>query len=208
MPRALACLPVAALLALAFAGCAEPATPTPPAPEPEPKVDVSEQRVRWLLGGEKDWEAIAYLIGLGESAFPAYEAILADTDPRNCFYFSNVSIIISRLQTDRRRFVPVVLRRMSDPGDWAHHVAAILLGNIGDGRDAAALVPVLSDGREETRYAAAEALAKIGGRPELDAWLKDGRHLRSDNERQLFQKLRDELEARVKANPVPRDHTN
>jgi len=212
MPRALAFVPVAAVLALALAGCAEPAAPTPPAPEPEPKVEGTEEWVRWVLLQDKRWKEIeSPLIALGESAFPAYEAILADTDPKNYFTFNRVSIVLGKLQTDRRRFVPVVLRRLSDPDDWARHTAAILLGDIGDGRDAAALVPILSHERLETRYAAAEALAKIGGKPELDAmdaWLKDGRHLRTDNQRRLFQKLRDELEKRVKANPVPRDHTN
>jgi hypothetical protein len=61
------------------------------------------------------------------------------------------------------------------------------------------------------RYVTADALAKIGGKRELealDACLKPGDNRRDANELQHLKQRRDELEARLKANPVPKHLTN
>jgi hypothetical protein len=54
------------------------------------------------------------LFSLGERAFPAYEAILADpqSTPRDVVW---VCVFLHECNLDRRRFAPAVVRRLSDP---------------------------------------------------------------------------------------------
>jgi HEAT repeat protein len=88
-----------------------------------------------------------------------------------------------------------------------------LLAEIGSEHDTAAVIPLLSDTDSLIRYTASETLAKIGGRRDLeamDAWLKNGKNPRpKDTDYPLHvKKCRDELEKRLKDNPIPKDIIN
>ena len=244
---------------LALAGCAEEMPQPPVAAEPVAKRDyVSVESVR----KELDWPpgccghvvvwSQAYLLDLGERAFPAYDIILADPKSKPD-HVGIVCGILTEVEADRRRFVPLAVRRITEPDagvspealshtlarpqpdswskgqstapaviwEWTRMLidtreavresAIELLGAIGDERDANVLVPLLSNERVAIRYAAAEALAKIGGWPELEAMnacLKAGNVQRDANELQHFKERRDKLAVRVKANPIPKYLTN
>jgi len=181
-------------------------------------------------------EAIADLMALGDGAFPAYEAIIAD--PKSApVEVEQAFEMIGRVKTDRRRFVPLVVKRLSaadglvlrpdidlrssDRETAAARLASAqtyvrtsaiwLLEVIGDERDAAVLVPLLSDDDRSLRRAAAEALAKIDGRRDLaaiDEWLKAGKHSDDEYTRPKVQECRDQLQKRLTANPIPKTLTN
>src|SRR5262249_19781688 len=188
--------------ALALVGCARPAAPNEPAPEPEiqpapepaaeiPSVETVRELLYLSLGGcalvDTSREVTA-LRQLGVRAFPAYEVVLADrrSHPNEV---TQACRFIMEIQTDRRRFVPLAVRRLSaadgmisedleiaaDERGWAYWRTRVrwgavgLLGAIGDERDAAHLVPLLSEEESVLRYAAASALADLGGWPELEA---------------------------------------
>jgi hypothetical protein len=244
---------------LVLAGCAEEMPQPPVAAEPVANCDyISVESVRTEL----DWPpgccghvvvwSQAYLLDLGERAFPAYDVILADLKSKPA-HVEAVCLILAEVEADRRRFVPLAVRRLTDPNagispkPLAHTLAqprpyywsvgltippAVinectrmmlnnredvrdsvieLLGAIGDERDANVLVPFLSHNRAALRSVAAKALAKIGGWHELEAMkacVKASNVRRDANELRHLQECRDKLEARLKANPIPKHLTN
>ena len=241
-------------------GCAESARAQAPAAAPAAGEDIpGVQTVTRMIrsatkhcGFDRTEEAEAAVVALGDRAFPAYEAILADPKSdgrlvRRTFHF------IAQVQADRRRFIPLVVRhlapntevnprivesvivnqivyrsavpepatflrmasdcgeRIADENYVTRHYAAKLLGEIGDEREAATLRPLLTDYNGSVRYGAADALAKIGGRRDLDAmnaWLNAADPRKDANEQQYITKRRDELEARLKAHPVGKTSSN
>ncbi|HEY1191713.1 MAG TPA: hypothetical protein VGE74_29035 [Gemmata sp.] len=93
------------------------------------------------------------------------------------------------LPGERRPFVPLAVRRLRAPDALlraetlsAQFVRSRLIGileNYGDGHDAQILVIMLGDGNPCVRRDAARALARIGGRRELEAmntWLTSQNH--------------------------------
>jgi HEAT repeat protein len=249
-----------ALLACVLNGCAEPAQQAPPAPEPAPRPKpeyLGVDEVKAMLhsatrfcGLDRTEAAEAALLEVAERAFPAYEAILADRDSE-LLYVGQTCNFLSQIQTERRQFVPLALRRLTEPDAMVSPTAVLhatllenryrwfsdrtdigfleialacrqsaaelrgksrrsamwLLSAIGDERETTAILPFLSDGMANTRYTAADTLAKIGGQRDLDALnacLKGNDPRRDANEMQYFKKRRDELEARMKAHPVPK----
>lgn len=249
----------------ALVGCAEPqAAPAPqPAANPQPIAapDIpSVETVRGLLDAA-EWrcgvsppsqemlDADATLLAFGERAFPVYEIILADPMSDGHRDILRVFSVISRLEVDRRRFIPLVVQHLGlntkaqvcrlvamylleNPildasvfadlllvlqhfciwGDYfVREAAADLLTEIGDEREAEAIRPYLKGNDTTMRRIAADALAKIGVKQDLeamDAWLKADDPRKDADEQQHFKKRRDELEARLKAHPIPRTLSN
>jgi hypothetical protein len=245
------------------AGCAESSSAPEPARPPTKKHTAPEaelpsvEKVLGMLPGKtcgmqehEQW--VSSMVALGDSAFPAYEAILADPNSRPGD-FMEVCYILSRLTTDRRRFVFVLVQRLSDPDAllstevvvrkvMAHDMAgptgeqptlfdrvlrsaeavtdarsAIrtsavqLLGAIGNERDTTSIMPFLSDDDAGVRYATAKSLARIGAQRDLeamDAWLKNGKHPNDGDYMIHVKKCRDELEKRLKENPLPKGIIN
>jgi hypothetical protein len=253
-------------LACAIAGCARSESQTPPAREPESQTaaqsefpDVASVRALLCLATRKcDIDCTepyeAELIKLGDRAFPAYEAILADSKS-DLDQLTTTYRIISKLKVDRRRFIPFATQRFSEPNGLIHldkevqvhgspldqqagtqaemshwiqaavlyatnlarvrsdarAAAVYFLGKIGDERDSLPLVPLLSDGSNRVRHAAATTLARIGSKRDLEAmdkWLKDGKHPNDADHMIHVKKCRDELEKRLKENPVPKNIIN
>jgi hypothetical protein len=247
------------LSVLALTGCAGEMPPPPVAAEPVANHDYLgaeslRKELDWWPGccGNVVVHSQGYLIGLGERAFPAYDVILADPKSKPD-HVEAVCGILTEVEADRRRFVPLAVLRVTAPDALVcfeaiehaatdsrpqlrlhnlssgfeigmayanritHHresvleSAIMLLGAIGDDRDASVLVPCLSNDRGEVRHAAADALAKIGGWQELkamDAVLKVDDPRRDANEVQHLKACRDKLEVRLKANPIPKHLTN
>ena len=177
-------LPCSLLLAVGLTGCG------PPPREEGPSV-------RGLLNGVEFKEDRQRLIEMGEKAFPAYEAILADqkATPEEV---ARVFGVLCYVQADRCRFLKHALSRLRD-ADWGVRLSAVhLLREIGNAANGPAVVALLSD-RLEVAYAAAKTLAIIGGPRELevmDAWLR-GPSQRGDELRQHVQKCRDALKERL-----------
>jgi len=244
---------------VAVACCAEEIPQPPAVPEPVANRDLpSVEEVRHLISGCVSGcgytisRNVSRLARLGERAFPAYDTILADPESEPD-HVTMACCLIRSVQADRRRFVPIAVRRVTDPGagispealalslarprqyyqprgqttvpavigkcvhmlintrESVRESAIKLLGEIGDDRDANALVPCLSSDRGEVRHAAADSLAKIGGWRELkamDAVLKLDDPRRDANEVRHFKKCRDALDTRLKANPIPKYLTN
>ncbi len=138
------------------------------------------------------------LVAMGEIVFPIYELVLAD--PKSTAgEIEGVCWILSKLKTDRRQFIPLLVRRLTAtdalmPGDpfpvgkdaefqaarlernrrWVKEAVISLLTEIGDERDASVLVPLLHQSDQDLQRSAVSAIVKIGGKPELDAmraWL-------------------------------------
>lgn len=166
---------------------------------------------RKVCGSDDTKPAIAKLMAYGDRVFPTYEQILADPKVEP-LCAQQVCFMLSLIKTDRRRFVPGVVKRLGDENDVTRWVAVGLLAEIGDERDASAVVTLLSDDDGVVRYSAAETLAAIGGRQELkamDEWLRSGAaHRRDGDFLRHVKSCRDELGKRLEANPVPRYVTN
>jgi hypothetical protein len=153
------------------------------------------------------------LMQLGEQAFPDYLAIL--TDPWSSEgEVGGVREVLSRMQINRRMFIPAVIQRLTAADvivaevadgmsrEYVRRQMIYLLRDIGDERDAWAILPMLNQDDEDVRRVAIESLARIGGQPELEAlntWLA----LQNPNDRMLpyFRGLRDQLEMRLLAQP-------
>ena len=71
-----------------------------------------------------------------------------------------------------RRWLPLLLRELSNEEAEVRYEAATALGSLGDESTVANLVPALSDPDEEVREAAIAALGDIGGREARDALLE------------------------------------
>lgn len=165
---------IALLVLVALTGCHEPSAP-PVFDSPAQPEAPSVERVRRLLRdavpdvcgvGFESVPADRALQELGPRAFSAYEAILADRHSRG-IEINMAFRMIYRTQTDRRQFIPILLKRMAPgamlpddpngqfqlPGNWGieqgrnsiRYSAAHLLGEIGDVRDTGALFPLLSE---------------------------------------------------------------
>lgn len=157
---------------------ASPPAPNPPLPPGTPLPD--EAYVRDLLGRDPSggfggqWTVRGWLIGHGERLYPAYERILAD-DRTWLVSAQNVIDNLLAVGGDRARFADPVAARLWMPSPSLRGSAAMLLGQIGTERQAAALIPLLADTSRYTtpsitvRSLAAEAMAKVGGRRELAA---------------------------------------
>jgi HEAT repeats len=199
----------------ALTGCVVQPQPTQPAPEPEPDAAAIHYKVISLMshGDKHSQDDIDTLVALGDRAFPAYEEILSDPERRyGSMLFARTCILISKVKADRRRFVPILVGRLTDANIGIRHSAVDVLGDIGDERDAGTLLPLLSDDSMTVRSFAAKSLAKIGGKRELEgmnAWLKDGKHPEDGNySLNIVKKCRDELEQRLKEHPVPKTLMN
>lgn len=225
------------LALLVLAGCN--------APDKKPQIDPAfEEEVRELVrcsGKHCGFDVVApyqeKLLQHGEKAFPVYEAILADPDTDKRMV-SLTCAAIERIKVDRRRFVPLLVKRITAADamyvpEWqfraqvdsreeqARHrnrqeshtrdELANLLVEIGDERDAAALAPYLLHQSESLRRVAARVLCAFGNHSHLDAMnllLKHGLHGPGADELRDLVLCRDQLAKRLKEHPVPRTLTN
>jgi hypothetical protein len=248
-------LALVSLVGWAESGLAQAPAVAPAAERDIPSVQTMTRMLRSATkhcGFDQTEEAEAAVVTLGDRAFPAYEAILADPKSDDRLIRSTFRFI-ARVDADRRRFVPFVVRHLApntvvnptlvrsvivnqlvyrsaalepatllriacdcgseiaDENYVTRYHAARLLGEIGDEREAATLRPLLTDYNGSVRYGAADALAKIGGKRDLDAmnaWLNAADPRKDANEQQYITKRRDELEARLKANPSGKTTSN
>lgn len=178
------------------------------ADEPVPEL----VRVQLILRGEHFKAAdVKPLLEMGERAFPAYEIIIGnpESDPTEV---ARAFGIIGQVKGSRSRFIDSTVARLADSNRGVRTAALGLLGRIGSERDTAPIIALLSDEDLMVRTAAADTLPKIGGKRDLvamDAWLKTGASHRNDgNHLLLVKKCRDELEKRLKENPIPKDLKN
>lgn len=225
LPTALPCLEAAIVPAPTVA----PSAVIVPQPAEPPVVRQPTQleRVRELvgsLGGE--WCGTSYhwtiqrcvppLRELGTSALEDYRTILAD---QNSPYgeILGVLYILDELQFDGRQFIPLVVQRLTAPdlmmtdeaakGGGGRPISRSFLIEFlrfnGDEKCAWVVVPYLSSDDDPSAEGAAKALAKIGGRRELEAfnnWLIE----QNPNDPRLphFRRYRDQLESRLSAQPT------
>ncbi len=215
------------------------------APDTKPQIDPAfEDEVRELVrqsGQHCGFDVVApyqeKLLQHGEKAFPVYEAILADPDTDERMV-SLTCAAIERIKVDRRRFVPLLVKRIT-AGDamyvpeWQFRAQvdsreeqarqrsrmeshtrdelANLLVEIGDERDAAALAPYLIHQSESLRRVAARVLCAFGNHSHLDTMnmlLKHAIDRAGADELQHLTQCRDALAKRLKEHPVPRTLTN
>lgn len=153
-----------------------------------------------------EWH-IRELLRRGEALRPAFEAIIADSnsDPVNVSGAFDALVLIKARGPQYSRLAGL---RLSDKSNSIRQSALAYLQHFGGTQDASKVVPFLSDPHYAIRKLAATTLAKIGGKPDLDAmdaWLKDGKHPADGDYMIHVKKCRDELEKRVKANPFPKD---
>lgn len=142
-----------------------------------------------------------------EAYFPQFMTTLSDptSDPTHVHLTLGL-VRIAQQAPDRRQFAPLAVRWLTTSRDDDVRRAALrCLQEIGTEREAAVIVPLLADGELTVHHLAAETLAKIGGKRELEAmdtWLKSGagRH-RDGQSLQHVKGCRDSLESRLKATP-------
>jgi HEAT repeat protein len=166
----------------------------------------SDDQVRYMLtsgasGGESDRDRHrATLIKLGERLFPAYERILADKlkYPREVI---GILYILPSVKADRTRFVEHAVELLAVSAPDLRMGALHLLAVIGQARDAAPVVALLSDERRDVAFAAATTLEAIGGPRELtafDVWLSTSSNRKKDDElRQHVAECRYQLKKRL-----------
>ena len=163
----------------------------------------------------------------GARAFPAYQAILADP-ASDVFDVVGVCIAIHSVKVDRRQFVHLLIRRVTDPDALVHpgayregfeidvrtaiscrnHVrrsAIELLGEIGSEAETKHIREFLWHEDAGVQYAVLSTLGGIGCKHDLDAvnaWLCNPQPLRPNEFIRRVQKCRDEIDARLKAAPT------
>jgi hypothetical protein len=158
-----------------------------------------------LLNGIEFKEQRQTLIKMGERAFPAFEAILADpeSDPG---HVARIFVVLMAVDADRRRFLDPTVMRLADPNDDVRSRAVRLLALIGSEKEAPSVVALLSDKEWTNAIAAAKTLAAIGDRravAAMDVWLKaSGRQADRTEDadaelREYVAKYRDELKQRL-----------
>lgn len=138
---------------------------------------------------------IRQLVEMGEKVFPAYEAILADTKSRS-HEVASVLSLLREVKADRRGFRKYAVARLADARDGVVLNAVQLLEVIGGPAEASPLVALLSDRDLTNSFAAAKALAAIGGPNEvvaMDVWLRGDSHRGDRQLREDVQKYRDDL---------------
>jgi hypothetical protein len=183
----------------------------PPAPEPKDRVITTEE-VRKLVR-IPDQVTRGILAVYGSVAFPAYEAILGDpaSTPEE---IGGVLGAISRAQVSKARksrFHDLAVPYLAHKDSAVRQTAAALMREIGKPEDGSILVALLPDEFESVACLAAEALAKTGGRREvvaMDAWLRGAANRYDADFLEYVKKCRDELEKRLKDNPIPKDLKN
>lgn len=162
------------------------------------------EEIRRMLEGEEfdDYEA---LVALGARAFPAYLQILAAKDADRS-EASRIFLILSKVKADRGQFLEPAIANLAHPHSTVRYSAVQLLGQIGNERDAAPVVALLSDEEWTIPFAAAKTLAAIGDRRVLtamDVWLNSVKPHNSGGERaneilrQHVIKCRHELKERL-----------
>jgi HEAT repeat protein len=174
---------------LLSAGLAELDTASP--------VDV--QVVRRLLGRFDFRDELLQLLKLGESAFPAYEALLADPT-EHPVRIVNIFVVLRDIKGDRSRFLEHAVRRLVDGDEGVRWHAVKLVAEIGSIAEASPLIALLSDKDITVRYAAAQTLVAIGGSREviaMDAWLLGDSHRADFKYRQRVKECRDQLQKRL-----------
>ena len=206
-------LVVGFLLAIAAGvGCGEPPPPPPVAPPaPDPAFANRVLEIRGKLNNFEFHETAPEMIGWGESAFPMYEVILADPDTKPA-QVARAFIVIRQVKADRRRFLEIAVSRLADPARAVRGEAVRLLGEIGSEQDTPPVVALLSDHEELVCFAAAKALAAIGGKRDvaaMDVWLRSGNHRDWPKYLAHVKRCRDDLEVRlgtgVRPAPLPAD---
>jgi hypothetical protein len=171
----------------------------------DPPLDRKEERqiraaLRWgCLDDPEELKKYHYLLGMGEKAFPVYEAILSDPKVTSD-EVGRVFLVIDGKKADSRRFRKYAVAHLAD-ADFGNRLnAVILLKDIGSSAEASPVVAFLSDERVEPIYAAARTLAAIGGSREvvaLDVWLRVNSRRDDDKLQQHVKKCRDELKRRL-----------
>ena len=137
-----------------------------------------------------------------DEALEAYEAVLADPKA-NQLDIAHVFSALHLLRCGGPRFLKSALGEFSHRDAGVRTAAVKLVGQIGTVAEAPQLVPLLLDREPMVLYAAANALADIGGPRELIAMnrrLSQNKWIDASlNLRQHVEKCRDRLEKRLDA---------
>lgn len=142
-----------------------------------------------------------------ESLRPAFRAILADpnSEPQKV---SGTFAILINVKIHELAFTELAIRRLTDTNSGVRSESLRYLERFGGLEESSKILPLLCDNDMIVRYLAARVIAKLGVQSDLttiDAWLKNGK-LPQDGEYLIHvKKCRDELEKRLKENPVPKD---
>lgn len=110
----------------------------------------------------------------GPEVLPVLEKILLD-DTTESDHICRVLGVIMELKSDRTRFSPAILAKMSDDNYVVRNMSVQLIGDTGDSRFAQQIVIMLSDSDFTVAVQASVALSKIGDINTvraMDLWLK------------------------------------
>src|SRR5262249_43575552 len=125
--------------------------------------------IRKILLAKNFGDHVQVLIDMDSAAYPAYVVILRDRSAAP-IEISHILSLVARQKGDRGAFLPFAQKMVGHKDAGIRGSAAVLLGEIGGAKDAALLVPLLSDSELGVQYWAAGALAKIGTEKELEAF--------------------------------------
>jgi HEAT repeat protein len=126
----------------------------------------------------------------GDSLFPVYLAIL-EGPPLNRRQREALFHVLISVKGDREPFLKHATQALGDQDEKVRTLALNLLEQIGTAREAPLVLPLLSDPGLTVPYAAAKALAAIGGPAEaagMETWLRStagDAHLRAHVKDQL-----------------------
>ena len=165
-------------------------------PEPEPAPTVAE--VTELLERGHRHCGVGPVVPhplerIGEKAFPALEAILANPKTESRPIGNTLVYLLLYAKGSRSQFIDPAIARLTDDDLRIRYAAVKLLGQIGSSRDIPPVIVLLSDPDRLMPIFAAETVAAIGDRRALDAfdvWLKSEAYRKHE--------LGDELLLRVK----------
>jgi hypothetical protein len=216
----------ATLVAAVLPGCSRPASTTEnsriaqanrviysPVPDFADETIINDtfpstvEELRGLMNGE-EFTLAEDLAKQGERLFPIYLKLLEENSG-DSHHISCTFYVISLVCTDRSRFLPITRTLLVSKNAGTRRDALDFLPLVGNESDSASLAALLYDDDYTVRYAAASALAAIGGRNDLlvfdlvkrhaDRYLdRDGKLLFFKTDMAHFNACRDKLEARLK----------
>jgi HEAT repeat protein len=143
----------------------------------------------------------------GAKLLPPCLEIVSDPKAGPAFVAS-VYYFVRAIPADRKQFLSLAIEHLTHQSEFVRRAAVEFVQEVGSERDTGLIVLLLSDEDDLVRRYARETLAKIGGKRDVVAmtiWLKNGNHRNDGGHVRLVKQARDELEKRLKENPIPKD---
>jgi HEAT repeat protein len=203
--RILMCLAMIALIGIVCALFCQFSVKNEEIPHVENLVEYVRLLTHTIDYDERVEREIQQLIQMGDTVFPAYEAILTDPNSKPT-EIAGVLLLLRRVKADRSCFRKYAVSCLTDTRDAVQLDALHLLEVIGSPAEASPVVAMLSDGDISLVYNAARTLAAIGGPNELvamDLWLRGESHRDDRKTREHVKKFRDDLKKRLDAKKAP-----